>query len=72
VEQLNYRGEVEKVDTGVYKNRVVCKCGNVLWVKNADMFQVKKCKRCTLMERKQRRRKGGGNRKAESKAGYIK
>jgi hypothetical protein len=64
VEQLGYRGEVERVDTRVFRNRVVCDCGNVRWVKNADMFQVKKCKPCTLKERKQRRRKGGGNGKA--------
>ena len=61
VEQLGYRGEVERVDTSLYKNRVVCKCGNVRWVKNSDMFQVTKCKPCTLKERKQRRRKTGGN-----------
>jgi hypothetical protein len=63
VEQLGYRGEVEKVDTTVYRNKVVCKCGNVRWVKNADMFQVKKCKPCTLRERRQRRRKGSANTK---------
>jgi hypothetical protein len=62
-EQLGYRGEVERVDTRLYKNRVVCKCGNVRWVKNSDMFQVTKCKPCTLKERKLRRRKTGGNTK---------
>lgn len=63
VEQLGYRGEVERVDTRLYKNRVVCKCGNVRWVKNSDMFQVTKCKPCTLRERRARRRKTGAKAK---------
>jgi hypothetical protein len=59
VQQLNYEGETEQVDTALYRNKLMCKCGNVRWVKNADMFQVKKCKPCTVSERKARRRKGG-------------
>jgi len=58
VEQLNYQGTPEKVDTRLYRNRLVCGCGNVRWVKNADLFQVTKCKPCSLKERKERRRKG--------------
>ena len=41
--QLNYRGVVEEVDTHLYSNRVDCACGSVRWVKNADLFQVKRC-----------------------------
>ena len=58
VEQLNYRGEVENVDIRVFKNKLECECGNVRWVKNADLFQVKKCKPCTYRDRKERRKKG--------------
>ena len=54
--QLNYHGLVEEVDTRIFKNKLVCACGNVRWVKNADLFQVKKCKPCTYRERKERRR----------------
>jgi len=54
---LNYEGEPEEVDTTVFKNRVVCSCGSVRYVKNADLFQVKKCKPCTIRERGERRRK---------------
>jgi hypothetical protein len=55
--QLNYLGLVEEVDAQTYSNKLVCKCGNVRWVKNADLFQVKKCKPCTYHDRKERRRK---------------
>jgi hypothetical protein len=51
--QLNYHGLAEEVDT---RNKLVCACGNVRWVKNADLFQVKKCKPCIYRERKERRR----------------
>lgn len=54
--QLDYRGEPEEVDSRLYKNRLECECGNVRWVKNADFFQVKKCKPCTIRERRKRRR----------------
>ncbi len=54
--QLNYHGLLEEVDTRIFKNKLVCACGNVRWVKNADLFQVKKCKSCTYKERKERRR----------------
>ncbi|MGD0276635.1 MAG: hypothetical protein ABSB79_11410, partial [Syntrophales bacterium] len=46
VEQLDYMGNAEKVDTRLFGNRLVCTCGNVRWVKKADLFQVKKCKPC--------------------------
>ncbi len=54
--QLNYRGLEEEVDTRIFKNKLMCACGNVRWVKNADLFQVKKCKPCTYRKRKERRR----------------
>jgi hypothetical protein len=54
--QLNYHGLEEEVDTQIFKNKLVCACGSVRWVKNADLFQVKKCKPCTYRERKERRR----------------
>jgi hypothetical protein len=54
--QLNYHGLEEEVDTRLFKNKLVCACGSVRWVKNADLFQVKKCKPCTYRERKERRR----------------
>jgi len=57
-EQLGYDGTPERVNMSNFKNRIVCPCGNVRWVRNADLFQVKKCKPCTARERKERRRKG--------------
>lgn len=57
VTQLNYEGESEKVDTAIYKNLLVCSCGGVRYVKNADLFQVSKCKPCTIKERRRRRLK---------------
>ena len=54
--QLNYMGLVEEVDAQAYPNKLDCKCGNVRWVKNADLFQVKKCKPCTYQDRKERRK----------------
>ena len=54
--QLNYYGLAEEVDTRTFKNKLVCACGSVRWVKNADLFQVKKCKPYTYRERKERRR----------------
>jgi hypothetical protein len=56
-EQLDYKGEVEKVDTRIFKNKLTCSCGNTRWVKTADMFQVKKCKPCTYRDRNRRRTK---------------
>jgi hypothetical protein len=55
--QLNYMGLAEEVDSQIYTNRLECECGNIRWVKNADLFQVKKCKPCTYQDRKERRRK---------------
>jgi hypothetical protein len=54
--QQNYHGLIEEIDTRMYSNKLICACGNVRWVKNADLFQVKKCKPCTYKERKERRR----------------
>jgi hypothetical protein len=55
-EQQNYRGEVEKVDTRIFKNRITCECGNIRWVKNADLFQTKFCKPCAQKKRQERRK----------------
>ena len=55
-QQRNYLGEPEQVDTRLFTNKIVCKCGDVRWVKNADLFQVTKCKPCTYEDRKTRRR----------------
>jgi hypothetical protein len=56
VEQLNHSGIMEKVDTRIFKNKLVCKCGNIRWVKSSDLFQVKKCKPCIRRERNDRRK----------------
>ena len=56
VEQLNYRSEVERVDTRTFRNRITCECGNVRWVKNSDLFQTKYCKPCAQRKRWERRR----------------
>ena len=53
--QLDYKGEPETVDTRRFNNKVVCACGNVRWVKSADLFQVKLCKPCVQAGRRQRR-----------------
>jgi hypothetical protein len=57
--QLNYKGEPEEVDTTVFSNRLVCSCGGVRYIKNADVFQVTKCKVCTIKDRNSRRHKRG-------------
>ncbi|MGO9137582.1 MAG: hypothetical protein ACLP9S_09895 [Syntrophales bacterium] len=57
VTQLNYKREPENVDTTLFSNKLICACGNIRYVKNADMFQVTKCKPCTLRERNRRRHK---------------
>jgi len=57
VEQLSYWGEVERVDTRIFKNRITCECGNIRWVKNSDLFQTKYCKLCTHKKRQERRKK---------------
>lgn len=55
--QLSYKGEPEEVDTAVFCNRLICSCGNIRFVKKADLFQVAKCKPCTIRERNKRRKK---------------
>jgi hypothetical protein len=55
-EQLCYRGEVERVDTRIFKNRITCECGNVRWIKSSDMFQTKCCKPCAQRKRRERRK----------------
>jgi hypothetical protein len=51
VKQLGYKGEEELLSAVLYCNKVVCACGNVRWVKNSDVFQVKKCKPCMKAKR---------------------
>jgi len=46
VEQLDYHRNVEYVDSTVYRNKLVCKCGNVRWIKDSDVFQCHQCKPC--------------------------
>jgi hypothetical protein len=59
VTQFNYKGEPENVDTSVFSNKLICACGNIRYVKNADLFQVNKCKPCTIKGRNKRRKKKG-------------
>jgi hypothetical protein len=59
VRQQNYLGDDEEIDTRLFPNKLICECGQIRWVKNADLFQVKKCKPCTYNDRKERRRKLG-------------
>lgn len=61
VEQLGYGGEVELVDRRVFCNKLVCKCGGVRWVKNADVFQVKLCKPCRRAKKNEGRRRGSSD-----------
>ena len=56
VGQLNYNGEVERVDTRIFKNRITCECGNVRWIKSSDIFQTKYCKLCAQRKRRERRK----------------
>jgi hypothetical protein len=46
VKQLDYDGNEEQLNAVLYCNKITCKCGNVRYVKNADVFQVKMCKPC--------------------------
>ena len=55
--QLNYQGEPEEVNTAIFSNRLICSCGGIRFVKKQDLFQVTKCKPCTIRERSMRRRK---------------
>jgi hypothetical protein len=57
VQQLDYKGNPEQVDSLKFKNKIECGCGNIRWVKTADLFQVEKCKPCTYQDRLKRRRK---------------
>jgi hypothetical protein len=58
--QLDYRGEPEKVNTSAFSNKLICKCGGVRYVKKQDLFQIAKCKPCTMRDRNARRKKGHG------------
>ena len=48
---LDYNGEKEEVPAATYVNKITCKCGNIRYVKNADVFQVKMCKPCVKIAR---------------------
>ena len=56
VEQLDYKGEIERVDTRIFNNRITCECGNVRWIKSSDRFQVRHCKPCAQSKRRERRK----------------
>ena len=53
--QLSYYNKEEVLPAENYINKITCKCGNVRYVKNADLFQVHSCKPCTMKERRKRR-----------------
>jgi len=53
--QLDYQGNPETVDTRRFPNRIICACGNIRWVKNADLFQIRSCKPCVQQGRRERR-----------------
>lgn len=53
VKQLDYDGKEEELNAIQYCNKIVCECGNVRWIKNSDVFQVKKCKPCMKKKRKE-------------------
>ena len=60
VEQLDYKGNIERLPAEQYVNKIMCdnlQCGNYRYVKNSDMFQVKYCKPCTVKMRNKRRGK---------------
>lgn len=63
VDQLDYDGSPEVVDRAVYSNRIVCECGNIRYVKNADIHEVKRCKPC----QKAWKNSGKGRRKKRRK-----
>lgn len=52
VEQLGYNGKPELVDKHHFCNKFICSCGNVRWVANSDLFQVKRCKPCQRLRSK--------------------
>jgi hypothetical protein len=68
VNQKGYGGEVEKLDAALYRNKVICSCGEVRWVKDQDKFQVSACKPCTRRERRKRHRRNKADRKRMEKA----
>lgn len=51
--QLDYHGKPEELPKSMYKNMITCSCGQPRWVKNSDIFQVRFCKPCTMVNRKQ-------------------
>jgi len=55
VQQLGYNGETEEVDSNMYCHKITCACGNVRYVKQADLFQVDRCKPCVRKQRRQKR-----------------
>jgi hypothetical protein len=57
VEQLGYKGEREMVDRNIYRNKFVCECGRVRWIKNSDVFQVHSCKVCMCADKRKKGKK---------------
>jgi len=61
-----YDGKPEEVDFNLYCNKVKCaECGQIRYVKNADVFQVKLCKPCKKNEKK--KKKSDNKKKAVAK-----
>jgi hypothetical protein len=70
VTQLDYNGEKEHLPAALYTNKITCKCGNVRYVKNSDLFQVKQCKPCVKAGRLKKigeLKKTKGNKKTNGK-----
>lgn len=61
--QKAYDGSEECLDKREHSNQLVCKCGEVRWVKTSDLFQVTHCKPCTYERRKTRRREAARRRR---------
>lgn len=63
VEQVNEKGEIEKVDKNKYPFEINCDCGNVRYVNKSGLLQVTQCKLCTA---KGRRKKASLKRKEKA------
>ena len=56
VEHMASNGIPEQVDFNIYCNIVQCDCGNIRYIKNSDVHQVKECKPCARRRRRRSRR----------------
>jgi hypothetical protein len=52
--QKAYNGNTEALPAGKFTEKIECKCGEIRWVQRADVFQVTKCKPCTIKNRRTR------------------